>query len=170
MSAPKNRLATMVGKLDPLPKAVRSRALTTLFGVAVPYVGTTGIRFEVCEPDRFEVSLKNKRSARNHIGQLHAGAMVLLGETATGIMVGLNVPDSSVPVIKTIRADFVRRSKGAMRAVATLTPAQQEHIRSVEKGETVVSVTVTDESGREPIVCEMVWAWVPKKRKDKTAA
>jgi hypothetical protein len=27
-----------------------------------------------------------------------------------------------------------------------------------------VPVSITDESGAEPIQCEMVWAWVPKKR------
>jgi hypothetical protein len=26
-------------------------------------------------------------------------------------------------------------------------------------------VTITDESGGEPIQCEMVWAWVPKARR-----
>ena len=162
-----NPLALMVRRIERLPAPLRPRAWTTLFRTVVPYVGTTGLRFELCRPDRFVVSVPNRRRSRNHIGQVHAGAMVLLAETATGIMVGMNVPDTSVPVIKTIHTDFVRRSKGAMRAVATLTAVQQELIRSTEKGETVVAVTVTDESGREPIVCEMTWAWVPKKRKSK---
>ncbi len=165
-----NRLAAMVGRLDPLPARLRSRALTTLFRTVVPYIGTTGVRFEVCTVSRVETSLANRRPARNHIGQVHAGAMVLLAETATGILVGMNTPDTSVPVVKTIHTDFVRRSQGAMRAVATLTVAQQEQIRTLEKGETVVAVTVTDESGREPIVCEMVWAWVPKQRGAKPAS
>lgn len=170
MPKPINPLAMMVNRIERLPAPLRPRAWTTLFRTVVPYVGTTGIRFEHCAADRFEVSIANRRRSRNHIGQVHAGAMVLLAETATGIMVGMNVPDASVPVIKTIHTDFVRRSKGAMRAVATLTPAQQELIRSTEKGETVVAVTVTDESGREPIVCEMTWAWVPKKRRPKGQA
>ena len=33
-----------------------------------------------------------------------------------------------------------------------------------DKGDVLVDVVVTDESGESPIVCEMVWAWVPKKR------
>ena len=31
-------------------------------------------------------------------------------------------------------------------------------------GDVLVAVVVTDESGESPIRCEMVWAWVPKKR------
>jgi len=29
----------------------------------------------------------------------------------------------------------------------------------------MVPVTITDESGQQPIECFMEWAWVPKKRK-----
>jgi len=50
------------------------------------------------------------------------------------------------------------------RAVPELTPAQIEAIRTTAKGETTVKVTVTDGEGKEPIACEMVWAWVPKRR------
>ena len=48
-----------------------------------------------------------------------------------------------------------------MRAVATLSEEQRELIRSTTKGEVTVAVTVTDESGNQPIECEFVWAWIP---------
>ena len=35
-------------------------------------------------------------------------------------------------------------------------------MRTSDKGETLVQVSVTDESGEEPIHCEMLWAWVAK--------
>jgi hypothetical protein len=38
-------------------------------------------------------------------------------------------------------------------------------ITTMDKGEVTVPVTITDESGGEPIQCEMVWAWVPKARR-----
>jgi hypothetical protein len=49
-----------------------------------------------------------------------------------------------------------------MRAVATLTPEDVARIATEPKGELWVPVTVTDESGNEPIKCEMLWAWIPK--------
>ena len=38
-------------------------------------------------------------------------------------------------------------------------------MQETEKGESMVTVTVTDESGQEPIICEMLWAWVSKRKK-----
>jgi len=40
-------------------------------------------------------------------------------------------------------------------------------MQNTDKGETLVAVTVTDESGAEPVQCEMVWAWVSKSRLKK---
>ena len=76
----------------------------------------------------------------------------------------MNIPDSSIPVIKTIKADYVKRAKGDMKAVASLTKAQISAMQTQEKGETSVKVTVTDAEGKEPILMEMIWAWTPKKR------
>ncbi len=45
-----------------------------------------------------------------------------------------------------------------------LKPEDIVRIQTEPKGEVLVSVTVTDESGNEPIKCEMLWAWVPKQR------
>jgi hypothetical protein len=48
---------------------------------------------------------------------------------------------------------------------AWLTSEQRELIAKEEKGDVVVGVRATDESGQEPIECEMIWAWIPKKRR-----
>ncbi|MNI95676.1 hypothetical protein D3C73_1539880 [compost metagenome] len=54
-----------------------------------------------------------------------------------------------------------------MTAVATLTDEQQKLMQTSEKGETLVSVVVTDETNEEPIQCEMLWAWVAKSQLKK---
>jgi hypothetical protein len=51
-----------------------------------------------------------------------------------------------------------------MRAEARIDAADIARMHRDEKGDVLVPVTVTDESGESPIVCEMIWAWVPKKR------
>jgi len=89
--------------------------------------------------------------------------MALLAETATGFVVGMNLPDDKLPLIKSLKVDYQKRTKGDMRAVATLSNEQIQLIRTTPKGEVLVPVVVTDESGQEPIQCEMLWAWVPKK-------
>lgn len=159
-----NRLARAVEKLARLPAPLRARARSFVLGRAVPFVGTAGLHVEEMTDRRVVVSLRNRRRVRNHIGTVHAAAIALLAETASGFVVGMNVPDDRVPVIKTLRVDFLKRVKGAMRAVAELTDAQREVILREEKGETQVTVTVTDGEGKAPVQCTMIWAWTPKRR------
>lgn len=151
--------------LQALPKPVRVRVQSTVLGNVVPYVGTSGLVYEELTPGRVVVSIKNKRHIRNHIGNVHAAAMALIAETATGFVVAMNLPDDALPLIKSFTVDFKKRTKGDMTAVATLSEEQQAFIRGTPKGELLVPVTVTDATGTEPIQCTMLWAWVPKKGK-----
>ncbi len=155
-----NRLAKTVQKLEKYPKSL----LSYVVGRTVKFVGTAGVQFEEMTMDRVVVTLKNRKKVRNHIGQIHAAAMVLLAETATGMVVGMNLPDDKIPLIKSLKTDFVRRSEGMMRAEAWLEEAQKQRILTEEKGEVLVNVKVRDESGKAPIECEMLWAWIPKRR------
>jgi acyl-coenzyme A thioesterase PaaI-like protein len=159
-----NQISRMVGKLDKLPPKLRQRAQTLMLGNFVPFLGTAGIKFEEITEARVVVSIKNRRRVQNHIKGVHAAAMALLAETATGFAVGINLPDDKLPLIKTLKVDYKKRSTGDMRAVAALRPEQIAAMRSEEKGNVTVPVEISDESGDAPVVCEMVWAWVPKKK------
>ncbi|MEK5769398.1 MULTISPECIES: DUF4442 domain-containing protein [Acinetobacter] len=160
--AKSNRLTKLVKATSRLPQGMRTSLLSKTFGRVVPMVGSAKIRYQEVSASKVVVSMVNHKAMQNHIGQIHACAMALLAETATGFVTAMNVPDSAVVLIKTLKVDFKRPTKGAMTAVATLTPEQQELMQSSEKGETLVQVIVTDESGEAPIQCEMLWAWIAK--------
>ncbi|RMF13488.1 MAG: DUF4442 domain-containing protein [Gammaproteobacteria bacterium] len=159
-----NQLDAIVQQINRLPKIARVPVMSTFFGRAVKFAGTAGIEVEELTYSRCIVNLKNKKKVQNHIGSVHAVACALIAESATGFMVGINIPASSVPVIKTMKLDYVKRAKGDMRAEATLTPEQIEQMRTTEKGETSVKVVITDGEGKEPVIGEMIWAWTPKRR------
>ena len=162
-----NRLSKLVKATAKLPKGIRSTLWSKAFGRIVPMVGSANIRYLEVSHAKVVVKIENHRAMQNHIGQVHACAMALIAETATGFVTGMNVPDSCIVLIKSLKVDFKRPSKGAMTAVATLTDEQQKLMQSSEKGETLVSVVVTDESNEEPIQCEMLWAWVAKSQLKK---
>lgn len=159
-----NNLTRALRPFASLPAALRVRAVSLMFGQVVPYVGTSGLRYEEITPSRVVVSIRNRRKVQNHIKGVHAAAMALLAETATGFVVGVNLSDDKLPLIKSLHVDYKRRSVGDMRAEATLTDAQIALIQREPKGEVTVPVVVTDESGEQPIQCQMVWAWVSKKK------
>lgn len=158
-----NKIRMLAEKTARLPQLARVRLVSGIFGRVVPYVGTSGLRYEELSPERVVVSIRNRRPVQNHIKGVHAAAMALLAETATGFVVGINLPDDKLPLIKSLHVDYCKRSQGDMRAVATLTPEQRRLIETEPRGEVLVPVSVTDESGQEPIQCSMLWAWVPKK-------
>lgn len=163
----RNRLSKLVHSTARFPQGIRTALWSKAFGRIVPMVGTAKIRYLEVSASQVTVSLANHKAMQNHIGQLHACAMVLLAETATGFVSAMNVPDSAIVLIKSMNADFKRPSKGAMTATATLTAEQQKLMQSTEKGETWVNVTLQDESGAAPIECQMLWAWVAKSQLKK---
>jgi acyl-coenzyme A thioesterase PaaI-like protein len=160
-----NQLTRQLSKFSGLPDAMRPGVVSFLLGRIVPMVGTAKLHFDEVSSQRVVVSIRNRRRVQNHIKGVHAAGMALLAETATGFCVGMNLPDDKLPLIKTLHVDYLKRAQGDMKAVAQLTPEQIEQILTLDKGEVTVPVTITDESGQEPISCQMVWAWVPKQRK-----
>ncbi|HIV69577.1 MAG TPA: DUF4442 domain-containing protein [Candidatus Aquabacterium excrementipullorum] len=160
-----NQLSRTLSKFQGLPAGLRPALMSFLLGNIVPFVGTASLRFDEISSQRVVVRIRNRRKVQNHIKGVHAAAMALLAETATGFCVGVNLPDDKLPLIKSLKVDYLKRSQGDMTAVAQLRPDQIQQITTQDKGEVTVPVSITDDSGGEPIQCEMVWAWVPKVRR-----
>ncbi|HEX5784502.1 MAG TPA: DUF4442 domain-containing protein [Burkholderiaceae bacterium] len=156
-----NRLQRSLERLSEAPAFLRGWVRNLVLHRAVPFTGTARVNFVHMSPERVEVRLANQRAVQNHIGGVHASAMNLLAETATGMVVGMNVRDDCLPLAKSLSMAFRKRATGGLTAVATLTPEQQQALHSTDKGEVSVRVVVTDEAGAEPVECEFVWAWVP---------
>jgi len=160
-----NQLSRYVNKINNMPKFMRSFLLTKLFCTKVKYAGTSGIELILVNKKCVELSLKNRKKVQNHIGGIHAVAAAILAESTTGIVLGLNVPDTRLPLIKSMKISYQRRMQGNLKAIAKLTDQQLETIENLEKGTLVIPVEITDDSGEQPIVCEMEWAWITKNKR-----
>ena len=156
-----NKLQRSLMRLDEAPAFMRGFVQNIILRRAVPFTGTAGIRFDTLTPERVEVRLANEHRVQNHIGGVHASAMNLLAETATGMVVGMNVRDDCIPLAKELKMSFKKRATGSLRAVATLSAEQRALMQASDKGEVNVPVIVTDEAGVNPVECEFVWAWIP---------
>lgn len=160
----RNRLSRIVHNFDRMPPGMKRQLITWVFGGTVKFVRTAGIRFLELGEERAVLVIPNRRKVRNHIGTVHASAMGLLAETATGAVLGMNVPDDRVPVLRGMKVNYLKRAQGALTAEAILTAEMRERILKDERGDLVVPVKVIDESGEQPLECEMLWAWRPKKK------
>ena len=156
-----NRLERQLDRLSEVPAFARPWFRSVVLRRAVPFTGTAGLNFLQMTPSLVEIGIRNQKKVQNHIEGIHASAMNLLAETATGMVVGMNVRDDCIPLAKELKMVFKKRATGDMRAVATLSDAQRALMQSSDKGEVHVAVTVTDEAGVHPVECEFVWAWIP---------
>lgn len=161
-----NQFTKLLSVTKYLPATARSKILSKAFGKVVPYVGTTGICYELVDPNQVVVSLENDKAVQNHIGSIHAVAITLLAETATGFILGLNLPSDRVLLIKSYSVGFYRPiKKGQIAAIASLSDEQRQHILDTPMGEMIIPCVIEDresESDRDPITVEMTWAWIPK--------
>lgn len=158
-----NQFSRYITKIKKLPKSTHSFLLTKLFCSQVKYANTSKITIVDIESDKVLLTLANKKRVQNHIGGVHAIAAALLAESASGIVFGINLPDRSLPLLKSMTINYQRRMQGSLTAIATITDQQKEAL-TAEKGDMNIAVSITDESGEEPIECLMSWAWVAKKR------
>ncbi|OQR82173.1 hypothetical protein THRCLA_11093 [Thraustotheca clavata] len=166
MGPPVNKLSTLVAKINgsSLPSFLRQAALSTAFNAQVKMAGVSGIHIKSLTDSQSIVKLKNTFRVQNHIGGVHACGMALLAESASGMVFGMNVKDSHLPLLKSMSMKYVKRAKGDLKAIATLTDAQRNEILSADKGDVLVNVVLTDEDGNSPVEAEMCWAWVPKRK------
>lgn len=121
-----NKLASLVSKVNSagIPPGLKQFALSWAFNSQVKLARTAGIQIEALSQEKSIVHLKNRTKVQNHIGGIHACGMALLAESATGMIVGMNVPDTHLPLMKSMKMTYVKRSNGDLKAVASLTKEQ----------------------------------------------
>lgn len=163
-----NLLSRVVHRINThslIPQSWKPTALSLAFNSKIKYAGTTGIAIQKWNRDETVVKIKNRWRVQNHLGGVHATAMATLAESATGMLFGIYVPDTHLPLLKSMKVTFNKRAIGDLQAVSTITEEQKQQIMNTDRGSTIMQVVVTDEEGKEPIQCEMEWAWTSKKKK-----
>ncbi len=165
----KSQIAIAVDRVERLPEFLRNRVFNMLIGRVVPFVGTAGLKITKATNNEWVASLDNRRKVGNHLKQIHACAMILIGETIGVMIMAMNLPGDRIPLVKNIEADFVKRSTGKLTGVVTLTDEQIEFIQREPKGELELEVTVTDEASINPVLIRVTTAWIPKSKPEDVA-
>lgn len=162
----KSQLASTIDRIKSWPEFLHRPILSFVIGRTIKFAGTAGIAIDILDSNRCQITLKNRRKVQNHIGSVHAAATALLAESASGFVVGMNLSPKSLPLLKSMHVDYIKRSTGDLVAKVILSDEQKQRLQSTLKGEVKIQVEVTDELGVEPVNCEMTWAWIEKKSKN----
>jgi acyl-coenzyme A thioesterase PaaI-like protein len=89
-----------------------------IYSFLVPYSGTVGPRIRVFEPGHAEVEIPDRRRNRQHMGSVHAIALLNVAEQASGLATLAALPEGIRGIVTQISMQYLKKARGNIRAVS----------------------------------------------------
>ena len=123
-----------------------------LIRFAVPYSSSIGARVCLLEPGRVELTLRDRRKVRNHLGSIHAIALANLAELSSGMAMLSALPPGVRGIVTEITLSYHKKARGLLRATGSANPPPVS-----EPIDALAHATVHDEAGE--LVAEATVRW-----------
>jgi len=121
----------------PWGKAIFTRGLT----LRAPYFASIHPLVAELRPGHCTVKMKDRRSVRNHIGSIHAGAMCTLSELTGGLAVEATIPPNLRWIPKGMSVEYVKKARGTITGICEFSPD------ILAPGDVRLPLEIKDESG-----------------------
>ena len=119
-----------------------------LFGRALgrfaPYTGTIGARIEELEPGRSVVTMRDRKSIRNHLRSIHAVALTNLIELSGSLAIIASMHPGTRMIPVRLESEFLKKARGTFTAEGSCEPPAPGF-----EGELQGVVVVRDAAGDE---------------------
>ena len=116
---PGTRLLALWRRLHPWPAG--EWLFARIFAYTVPYSGSVKPRIRVLEPGHAEVEIPDIRGNRQHLGSVHAIALMNVAEMASGLAMMAGLPGHIRGIVTALQMTYHKKARGTIRAVSRVT-------------------------------------------------
>jgi acyl-coenzyme A thioesterase PaaI-like protein len=118
-ASPGTRLLALWRRLSALPGG--QWLFAKIFARTVPYSGSVRPRIKILEPGHAEVEIPDIRANRQHLGSVHAIALMNVAEMASGLAMMAGLPAHIRGIVTTLSMTYHKKARGTIRAVSRVT-------------------------------------------------
>lgn len=114
--SPGPRLLRLWRRLSPLPGG--KWLFARIFRRMVPYSGSVAPTIEHLEPGYARVGIPDRRANRQHLGSVHAIALLNVAEQASGLAMICGLPEHVRGIVISISMTYLKKARGPIIAVS----------------------------------------------------
>ncbi len=117
--SPGAKLLRLYQRVTPLPGG--RWIFTLLVKWMIPYTGSVSPRVEALEPGFARISITQRRKIEQHLGSIHAVALMNVAEFASGLAMNTALPAGHRGIVTKMSIEYFKKARGTVTAESRVT-------------------------------------------------